>query len=226
MDHPISSLPTASASADGSAPTPSRFWNRRARDYAKKPVSDEAAYERTLDRVRAHLEPNDRVLELGCGTGTTALKLANNLGELLATDYSDEMIVIANEKARAAGVSHVHFRTCTLDDPALAPESFDAVLAMNLLHLLDDIPSRLARIRSLLRPGGVFISKTPCLGDQGFILRVVVTLLRAVGRAPYVNFLRERSLGAAIANAGFEVLETGMYPQKSRSFFVVARLIP
>jgi 2-polyprenyl-3-methyl-5-hydroxy-6-metoxy-1,4-benzoquinol methylase len=219
-DHALAS---ASSPADGTAPTPSRFWDRRARDYAKKPVRDEAAYERTLERVRAHLTANDRVLELGCGTGSTALKLAGNLRELLATDYSDEMIAIATAKARAAGVTQVQFRKCTLDDAVLLPGSFDVVLAMNLLHLLDDIPSRLARIRSLLRPGGLFISKTPCLGDKGFVLRVVVSLLRAVRRAPYVNFLSERSLGADIVSAGFDVLETGMYPKKSRSFFVVAR---
>jgi hypothetical protein len=47
--------------------------------------------------------------------------------------------------------------------------------------------------------------------------------MRAAGLAPYVSFVTERSLGEDIAAAGFELLETGMYPRKSRSFFVVAR---
>jgi hypothetical protein len=46
---------------------------------------------------------------------------------------------------------------------------------------------------------------------------------RAVGLAPYVSFVTEPLLLSGIVDAGFEVLETGMYPQKSRSLFIVAR---
>lgn len=208
---------------DSDVPTPSRFWDQRAAKYEKKPVPDEDAYERTLERVRAHLTPNDRVLELGCGTGTTALKLAASAREILATDYSTQMIAIATAKARVEGVSHVRFRKCSAVDSALGPESFDVVMAMNLLHLLDDIPARLQRIRELIRPRGLFISKTPCIGDQGFALRIAIPLMRAAGFAPYVNFVSERSLTADITSTGFDVQETGMYPERSRSFFVVAR---
>lgn len=202
---------------------PSQFWDRRAVAYSKKPVPDADAYERTLERVRAYLTPNDRVLELGCGTGSTALKLAESAREILATDYSAEMIAIASAKAALEGVSQVEFRRCTLDDETLPMGSFDVVMAMNLLHLFDEIPARLARIYELVRPGGRFISKTPCIGDQGLALRVVIPLLRVVGVAPFVNFVTERSLVAAIEAAGFVLEETGMYPKKSRSFLVVAR---
>jgi hypothetical protein len=44
-----------------------RFWNRSARKYANGRISDEAGYERTLERTRALLKPDDRVLELGYG---------------------------------------------------------------------------------------------------------------------------------------------------------------
>lgn len=202
---------------------PARFWDRRAAKYLEKPVPDPEAYERTLQRVRTHLTPNDSVLELGCGTGTTALELAPNTRQILATDYSEEMIAIGLARARVKGVTNAHFRSCTLDDPELVRESFDVVLAMNLLHLLDDIPARLGRIRELVRPGGLFISKTPCIGDQGFALRAVIPVMHALGLAPYVNFVTERSLTADCTSAGFEMVETGMYPKKSRSYFVVAR---
>jgi len=226
MEMPMSApLPQKSSrEAESGVPcTPSRFWDRRAAGYAKKAVPDEDAYRRTLERVRAHLTPNDSVLELGCGTGTTALTLSASARAIVATDYSAEMIGIATAKARAEGVTNVRFRTCTVDDPALAPESFDVVIAMNLLHLLDDIPARLRRIHELVRPGGLFISKTPCIGDRGLALRIAIPLLRAAGIAPYVSFVTERSLTADTARSGFEVQETGMYPRKSRSFFVVAR---
>jgi ubiquinone/menaquinone biosynthesis C-methylase UbiE len=163
------------------------------------------------------------VLELGSGTGTTALKLAAHAREILATDYAAEMISIATAKADAAGVSNVRFRVCSVNDPVLARASFDVVMAMNLLHLLPDLPGQLRLIHRLVRPGGLFISKTPCVGDQGLAVRLAIPLMRVVGIAPYVNFVTERSLTSDLEHAGFEVLETGMYPRKSRSFFVVAR---
>jgi 2-polyprenyl-3-methyl-5-hydroxy-6-metoxy-1,4-benzoquinol methylase len=219
----VSGQSNAPQIARGHRATPPRFWDRRAASYAAKPVPDEEAYRLTLDRVRAHLTTRDRVLELGSGTGTTALKLAAHTREILATDYSAEMISIATAKAAAAGVSNVCFRVCSVDDAGLARASFDVVMAMNLLHLVPDLPSELRLIQRLVRPGGLFISKTPCVGDQGLAVRLAIPLMRAVGVAPYVNFVTERSLTADLGHAGFEVLETGMYPRKSRSFFVVAR---
>lgn len=223
MNASLAAVPSKVDLSEPAPPIASRFWDRRAAAYAKKPVPDEAAYEQTLERVRAHLAVSDHVLELGCGTGTTALKLSANAASILATDYSTEMIAIAESKARAEGVTNVIFRRSTLDDPALGRESFDLVMAMNLLHLLDDIPGRFARIRELVRPGGLFISKTPCIGDQGLFMRLLIPALYALGIAPYVNVITERSLTDDIKRAGFVVTETGMYPKKSRSFFVVAR---
>ena len=207
-------------------PTPPQFWDRRAAKYARKPVPDQAAYQRTLERVRAYLGPDHSVLEVGCGTGTTALELAASARRIVATDYSAEMIAIATEKARARAVSNVEFRSCALDDAALAGQAFDVVIAMNLLHLLEAVPQELQRLHALVRPGGLFISKTPCLGDQGLALRLVIPVLQAVGAAPRVSFVSERSLTADIVAVGFAVEETGMYPLKSRSLFVVARKAP
>ena len=44
--------------------TSRRFWNKAARKYAKRPVGDEAAYAHTLERVRAHIDGFERVLDM------------------------------------------------------------------------------------------------------------------------------------------------------------------
>ena len=56
-----------------------KFWDGIAEKYAKRPISDMAAYEYTLGRTRSYLKPEDQVLELGCGTGSTALLLAGDV---------------------------------------------------------------------------------------------------------------------------------------------------
>jgi ubiquinone/menaquinone biosynthesis C-methylase UbiE len=209
-------------SASITAPDP-RFWDRIAPGYAKKPVADEVAYQATLARVRHYLRPSDRALEVGCGTGSTALELASSVAELHASDLSPGMIRIAEDKARARGIQNVQFATGTLDEPVLAPGSFDVVMAFNLFHLFPDIPAALARVRTLLAPGGHLLFKTPCIGEQGVFLRVVIPVLRAFGRAPFVNFVTEQSLLDDVSRAGFEILETGLYPKKSHSLFIAAR---
>ena len=49
------------------------FWDRLAKRYARMPVADQAAYETKLEKTRAFLRPDSRVLEFGCGTGSTAI---------------------------------------------------------------------------------------------------------------------------------------------------------
>ena len=49
-----------------------QFWDKTAERYAKSPVSDEATYQRKLAETQSYFTPGMRVLEFGCGTGTTA----------------------------------------------------------------------------------------------------------------------------------------------------------
>jgi ubiquinone/menaquinone biosynthesis C-methylase UbiE len=203
---------------------PARFWDRVAGRYAARPVRDEAAYEETLARTRAHLPEGGRALEIGCGTGTTALRLAPSLGHLTATDISSEMISIARDKAGDGAGTVVFLRAGLGDEVPGAP--FDAVLAFNLLHLLEDLPGALARVRALLVPGGLFVSKSVCLGGRGY-LKPLIAALRLAGYAPpVVRFLRPAELEAAIEAAGFEILERADLPASPPSRFVVARLRP
>jgi SAM-dependent methyltransferase len=131
------------------------------------------------------------------------------------------MIAHATARPEAAGLPQLTFRVAPAADLTGAP--FDAVLAFNLLHLLPDLPEGLAAIRTALRPGGVLISKTPCLADLSPLLRLVVPPLRLVGLAPRLAWLTRARLEAAIADAGFEIVETGDYPARRAQRLVVAR---
>lgn len=207
-------------------PVDPKFWNRIAPKYSKQPIANEAAYRKTLERSQYFLQGARRVLEVGCGTGSTALKLSSCAESILATDVSEAMVGIARKKALEQGVENVTFLAGTLDETSLQERSFDGVLAFNLFHLLSDVPEKLARVHELLRPGGVFLSKTPCLGDDSVVIRWMIPVLRKLGKAPYVNFLRADELGQAIRRAGFEVVETGVHAGKGHSFFIAARKKP
>ncbi len=200
-----------------------RFWDRTSRKYAAAKISDQAGYERSLERTLALLGPADRVLELGCGTGTTALRLAGGVQSYLATDISAEMIAIAEEKHAARPVPALVFRTATAE--ALDGQ-FDAVLAFNYLHLVRDLPGTLNRIHALLAAEGLFISKTPCLGDMNPLIRfALLPAMRAIGKAPYVSVFRAAELSQSISAAGFEISATENHATKGNGArpYIVAR---
>ena len=202
------------------------FWDRAAERYAASPISNVEAYNYTLGRTQSHLSSTDTVLELGCGTGSTALLLASDVERIVASDISNAMIRIATEKAREKGVTNVEFRVADMFDDAVGAGPYDAVVALNLLHLIDDVEAALRRINKLLKPGGVFVSKTVCKpgSDAPFkfrFLRLVVPIMQLLGKAPFARFMPVEEFESLVASAGFQIIEAGDYPPPSR--YIVAR---
>ena len=202
-----------------------RFWDRSARKYARGAIADQAGYERTLQRTRALLGSSDRVLELGCGTGTTALVLASGVQSYLATDISAGMIAIAEEKHAAAPAPTLTFRTTTAE--ALLPEAirYNAIFGFNYLHLVRDLLGTLRCIHALLEAEGLFISKTPCVGEMNPLIRLAVPVMRALGQAPYAGVFRASDLTRRISAAGFEILAVENHATKGNDNrpYIVAR---
>lgn len=197
------------------------FWDRIARRYARQPVRDETAYQRKLTYVSELLQPSDRVLELGCGTGSTALRLAPLVAQYTATDGSSEMIEIAKDKAAGAPDLSLDFVQA---DAMRAPNThlYDAVLAFSLLHLVEDLSGTIGAIENHLIAGGVFVSKTHILKDGPIWLRAMVWLLGKVGLAPHVSHLSLKDLRAAIESAGFQIADVRFFGAKTAGCFITA----
>lgn len=197
------------------------FWDKIAAKYVKQPIADEAAYEDTLARVRTHLKPTDQVLELGCGTGMTALKLADAVAEYTATDISAEMVRMAEGRLIETPNPKVRFAQAEV---GAAPEGpFDAVLAFNLYHLVDDVPAALTDAAARLKPGGLLIQKTGCLGAKAWFLVPMIWAMRLVGKAPKVKVFNAAELERMVERAGFEIVDATSYAGIAETRFIVAR---
>ena len=203
-----------------------RFWDRIACKYAADPIADLEGYERTLAAVRPHLQ--GRVaFEFGCGTGTTALKLAPHSARYIATDISDAMIAIARQRALAEGGSKAEFAVGAADAAPVQAESVDVALAFNVLHLIEARAQALASVHRMLKPDGLFISKTPCLKEMNPLIGLAVPVMQAFGRAPYVAFFSAQQLEQDIKAAGFEIVERarhGSKPNEKRIFLSARKL--
>ena len=198
-----------------------KFWDRIAKRYAKKPVGDEAAYQRKLATTREYLRHDMEVLEIGCGTGSTAIAHAPFVRHIRATDVSDAMIAIAESKARAAGVGNVTFEALGIEALDVADESVDAVLALSVLHLLEDRDVAIARVRDMLRPGGIFVSNTVCVGESMKWFRFIGPIGRWLGVFPLVRVFTRSELEGSLNGAGFRI-EHAWQPAKA-VVFIIAR---
>ncbi len=196
-----------------------RFWNRFADRYAARPIKDVAAYEALLADVAARLEPEDRVLEIGCGTGGTAIRLANGVAQYTATDFSEGMIRIATAKPAPPNLRFLLAEAGTLPDGG----PFDAICAFNVLHLVDDLPSLLNRLRGGLVPEGLLICKTWCFGDLPLRFRLLFRALRLVGLFPPARFLTQADLQQTLQAAGFAVEATRVFGARAQNPCIVAR---
>ena len=215
-----------SAAAKASALCKPVFWDRIARKYAADPIADMAGYETTLKRVQALLSTDHEVLEIGCGTGSTALRLAPGIRRLVATDVSTGMIAIAREKLASQPVPQLSFAVADADATVFGKETYDAVLAFNLLHLVDDLDRTIAVAVHSLKSGGLFISKTPCLREMHpLITHLALPLMRAIGKAPHLLCLDGDHLQSAIAHQGLEILSVERHGTRGKDIkvFIVAR---
>jgi ubiquinone/menaquinone biosynthesis C-methylase UbiE len=202
------------------------FWDRIARKYATDPIADMGGYEATLQRVKHLLSIEKDVLEIGCGTGTTALRLAPFTRTLLATDVSTEMIAIAKEKLAAQPVSRLSFAVADADMPVCQDGAHDAVLAFNMLHLVGDLDETLKHVAKALKPGGLLISKTPCILEMNLAIRyLALPIMKAIGKAPPLLHLNEKMLKSAITRHGFEIVFVERHGTRGKDprVFIVAR---
>lgn len=200
----------------------SAFWDKVAERYSRKPVADEAAYQKKLRVTREYFRPDMQVLEIGCGTGSTALAHAPFVRHLRATDISSKMIEIAKDKAAAEKIDNVTFEAASIDDLNVADQSLDAVLALSVLHLLEDRDEAIAKAYKMLKEGGVFVTSTVCLGDTMKFFKLIGPIGRFLGLIPLVKVFTVQELVDSLIEAGFTI-DYQWQPDRGKPVFIVAK---
>lgn len=205
-----------------------RFWNRQARKYAKSKISDIEGYQRSLARTRDFLSATSEVLEIGCGTGTTALHHAPHVKHITGTDLSSEMVSIANEKAGDADQLNAEFVVAEAARLPFAEDAFDVVMAHNLFHLVPSVDDVLSELHRVTKSGGTFISKTPCLDQMNPVMkRVVLPVVKRIYGVSTLQIFSVDTLRRSILKAGFVIEDTEFHDSKGKKTrpFIVARKV-
>ena len=199
-----------------------RFWDRMAKRYSKIPIADDAAYEEKLQLTRDYFRPDMDVFEFGCGTGSTAIAHAPYVKHIQSIDSSSNMIEIAQSKAEAENIGNVTFQCLGIDEFNVSDNSFDAVLGLNVVHLMENMDEVFPRVHKLLKPEGVFITITPCISIMIPLFKIIAPLGKFLGLLPTINDVSVGGLESSLKKAGFGI-DCQWQPETKKSVFIVAR---
>ena len=199
-----------------------KFWDKIAERYSKKPVADEAAYQKKLKVTREYFQPDMEVLEFGCGTGSTAIAHAPYVKHIHAIDISSKMIEIAQSKADTEKVTNVTFEQSTIEELSVPDQTLDVVLALSILHLVENKEEVIAKVHRMLKRGGVFVTSTACLGDTMIKhFKLIAPVAKFLGLIPMVKVFTARELQDNLTDAGFKI-DYQWHPGKGKAMFIVA----
>jgi ubiquinone/menaquinone biosynthesis C-methylase UbiE len=203
--------------------SPEKFWDLISARYAASPISDITAYKTKIETIKAYLSPEDVVLDIGCGTGTQCGDLAADVKQVTGIDISGKLLAIAEQRKAERKLDNVEFIKTSLYDERFKPDSFDIVMAFYVLHFFEDLDAVVERIHALLKPGGLFISETACLGEKDQITARLVRFAGQLGLLPKINLLTTRQLEQAMEQADSVLIDTAQFSESNAEYKLFAR---
>ncbi len=186
-----------------------------------KPEPNQTA-SKIIELSKEFLEKDNYLLDFGCGSGAITNKLAKITKSIEAIDISQGMLEFAQRQAEENSIENINYLQTSIFDERFKDESFDVILAFNVLHYIEDMPHLIERINSLLKPNGIFISSTACLKEKRSLLKYLVFVLTKLGIMPKTNFYKKNELETLIKNGNFDIMKSEKI-SKLPEYFIVSR---
>lgn len=172
----------------------------------------------------AGLRPGSRVLDVAAGTGEQTLQVARRIGPagaVVATDISANMLAIAAESAREAGLANISTRVMDAQQLDFTDRSFDTAVCRRGLMFIPDVPKALGEIRRVLRPEGKLSVVT--IGDieRNPFTELGLSVARRIGGIPepsrdepgsFYSMGAPGALERAFSQAGFRDVQVQAVP--------------
>lgn len=205
-----------------------KFWDKQAKIFDRADKKFESVYKDILEKTVSYLNSNDNVLDYGCATGSKTIELSKKVRHIHGIDISTEMIRQANKKKGELQISNISFSYGTIFNADLENNSFDAIIAFGIIHLLEDSQKIMQRIYELIKPGGLFISTTACMKDKMALknkleVRLYI-FMKKLGVFPlHLNMFKSSDVEKLIGDQNFKIVETEKIAEGIPAIFVIAR---
>jgi 2-polyprenyl-3-methyl-5-hydroxy-6-metoxy-1,4-benzoquinol methylase len=198
-----------------------RFWNKSADTYDREEQKDNQTYVKIVEKTKKYLKSSDIVLDYGCGTGTIDLEIAGDVKKIYAIDIASKMLDLAQMKTIKRNIKNIDYMQATIYDERLNRETFNVLTAYNIVHLVEDTPGVVKRINELLKPGGLFVSTTPCMGEKKGS-NILLSLAGKIGLTPDIISFKLSELENLVTSGSFKIIESERLLQSAPLYFIVA----
>jgi ubiquinone/menaquinone biosynthesis C-methylase UbiE len=204
------------------------LWDKQAPGYDQRNLRTyQNAYDRSIQKARAVLSPDQEVLEIGCGTGIISLGIAPFVKSVAATDISPEMIAVAKSKAESLSIANAEFRVCDGYSLPYDSQAFDVVLLFNVLHFVKEPAALLHEAHRLLRPSGYLVSATDCYAEPvPLLFRIglsVQKLLNLIGFIPFMWSYKKEDIHQLFEQCSFASVETDVLHPTPVNYYLLAK---
>ena len=210
--------------------TSENYWDRMAGSYDHEEEHNAPIRNEIIARTRDYLKIRDIVLELGCGTGAFCNELAHDVKRVHAIDISVKMIERAKNKANERNIKNIEFSHTTIHDMKFKKDSLDVIATYYVLHLLENVKKDILRIHELLKPGGLLISVTPCIGEENRVMKFLYSVGSTIRVLPKIgnhwsNLFTIVDLKDTITQANFDIIDTEQVSNHFVDYLLIAKKI-
>jgi ubiquinone/menaquinone biosynthesis C-methylase UbiE len=202
-----------------------KFWGKVAKQYdnwISEAFSDQ--YIVNKSKLISMIQPDDVILEIGCGAGDMAFHLAPKCKKIIGTDLSPEMISVAKNRKLKSEINNISFQVEDSYNLSFSENSFDKVICINALQVMKEPNRAVLEGYRVLREGGEFVSITYLFGESGLLEYFKLTKwIIKYGKPKYWHNFKSEELTNIFENSGFRIIEKELIWKKPKVLFLRCR---
>lgn len=200
-----------------------KFWNKRAAKFDTEDDPNSEVRKAKYEQIKKYLNKEQLVLDFGCAVGSLSQVIAPFVNEVHGVDISVEMIKIAKEKAQNNNINNIKFIEGDILNEKFDSSRYDVVVAMYVLHLVENPKRTLQRLVELINHQGFLILEVPCMKRFNFFKRFLFVPFIKLAGLPYLASFDSNNIDDMIKQNGLEIVETEFTKKKFPRYFIVAK---
>ncbi|WDP91759.1 MAG: class I SAM-dependent methyltransferase [Desulfobacter sp.] len=183
--------------------TEESFWAQKACNYDRYKKN---SIEKIVEQILKDIKPEDDVLDIACGTGLAALKVAECAKHVDAVDSETKMLSVAQQKIDSAKIQNIDLHVQNAYDLDFPDRHFDSIIILNSLHVMETPEAALKEAKRVLKPKGKLYVPTYCHAETEEVLKNYEKWSLKSGHTSYHLFTCQ-SLCDRVESCGFEIQE-------------------